>query len=63
MHASIIPIIDRESILLSFSIAVKKIQPDTRVRTATIDFSPLLPSGNPIHFVIDESGPRGIDIK
>ena len=43
--------------------AMKKINPDTRLRNATIDFSPLMPSGNPFHFIIDETGPRGVTIK
>ena len=36
---------------------------DTRLRTATIDFSPLLPSGNPVNFIIDVTGPRGVNVK
>ena len=43
--------------------AMKKINPDTRLRNATIDFSPLMPSGNPFHFIIDETGPRGVNIQ
>jgi len=34
----------------------------TRIRTLTIDFSPLLPSGIPIHFVVSKRGITGVEI-
>jgi len=40
----------------------EKINANTRIRTLTIDFSPLLPSGIPIHFVINKRGVRGVNI-
>ena len=50
------------NIYLFNSITVHKIKPDTRLRTATTDFSPLLPSGDPLNFIIDVTGPRGVSI-
>lgn len=39
-----------------------KLEANTRIRTLTIDFSPLLPSGNPIHFVVSKMGIYGVEI-